>query len=249
MLILIPTLNVFLVKMITDHDLSILALVPARGGSKGIVNKNLRHLNGIPLLAHSIKYGLDDPLIKSVYVSTDSEDIASVAKDYGAEVPFLRPDNISGDLCRDDSFINHFVQYLLSNSIQCDYIALLRPTSPIRPPGMISDSLSLARQHHASCVRAITDAQSNPFKCWYESKPGLPVLSPISNYQFEPFNTPRQELPRYFWQTGQLDLINVESFISSNSITGDNVVGLYVRSDKAFDIDSLDDLRSAEASL
>ena len=232
--------------MSNDQDSVIIALIPARGGSKGIPSKNLRLLNGVPLIGHSIQYAFSESIVDSVYVSTDSPEIANVARQFDAEVPFLRPDNISGDLCRDDSFVNHFIEYLISNSIKCDYLALLRPTSPIRPVGMISESLRLAKQHNASCVRAITHASINPFKCWYESKPGLPFLSPISSYSHEDFNAPRQELPNYYWQTGQLDLINVQSFLSTKSITGENVVGLLVNGDQALDIDTLDDLRSAQ---
>jgi CMP-N,N'-diacetyllegionaminic acid synthase len=228
------------------QQLVVLGLVPARGGSKGLANKNLRMLNGIPLLAHSINYALDDPLIQKVYVSTDSIDIANTAREFNAEVPFLRPPQISGDLCRDESFVVHFIRYLKDHSIKCDYIALLRPTSPIRPVGMISEALSLAQKHDATCVRAMTEASCNPFKCWYENNPGQPVLSPISSYEHEAYNSPRQQLPRYYWQTGQLDLIDVKSFTSSNSITGDRVVGLFVDSKYAFDVDSLEDLRSAE---
>jgi len=227
----------------------ILALVPARGGSKGIANKNLQMLNGIPLVAHSIQYALNDLLIQKVYVSTDSIEIANTARDFNADVPFLRPSHISGDLCRDETFVEHFILYLVDHSIRCDYIALLRPTSPVRPDGMIYEALSLAQKHNATCVRAITEATCNPFKCWYEVNAGQPVLSPISNYGHEAYNSPRQELPRYYWQTGQLDLIDVKSFMSSKSITGDRVVGLFVDSEYAFDIDSLDDLRSAEKAL
>ena len=228
------------------QDPVILGLVPARGGSKGIANKNIRLLNGLPLLVHSINYALNDPLIDDVYVTTDSVEIADIAKQHNALVPFLRPAIISSDLCRDDAFISHFIQYLLQNSIKCDYIALLRPTSPIRPPGMISESLQLAKAYDASCVRAITNASCNPFKCWYEATTGEPKLLPISDYNHEVYNAPRQELPRYYWQTGHLDFINVQSFIANNSITGDNVVGLFVDDQYSVDIDTLADFASAE---
>ncbi len=226
----------------------VFGLVPARAGSKGIANKNLRTLNCSPLLSHSITYALNDPIVNKVFVSTDCEEIAKVSADFGADVPFLRPAEISGDLCRDESFVAHFLEYLNSSLIDCDYIALLRPTSPIRPVGIITQALELAKKHKASCVRAVTDASCNPFKCWFEEKSDSPILSPVSSYLHEPYNAPRQVLPRYYWQTGQLDLIHVESFNETKSITGNKIVGLFVDGDYAFDIDSLDDFKSVEGA-
>ena len=114
---------------------------------------------------------------------------------------------------------------------------------------MISESLQLAKAYDASCVRAITNASCNPFKCWYEATTGEPKLLPISDYNHEVYNAPRQELPRYYWQTGHLDFINVQSFIANNSITGDNVVGLFVDDQYSVDIDTLADFASAEYFL
>ena len=238
-----------LVYLVNGLKPRIFALIPARSGSKGIINKNLALVNNFPLIYYSIKFALNDPSIENTFVTTDSSEIADVANSYGAKAPFLRPANISGDLSRDDEFIHHFVDFLSFSDDMCDYIALLRPTSPYRPQDLINNAIQLAVEHNASCVRAMTTPPFNPFKCWYLSQNDIPVVSPVSYLPNEPYNSARQELPLYFWQTGHIDLISVSDFIRTGSITGDRVVCLPVDYHYAIDIDTEDDLSKAEHFL
>lgn len=219
----------------------VFGLIPARSGSKGIPKKNIAYFRGHPLIYHSIKYSLDDPYTDRTFVTTDSPEIADISRSYGAEVPFLRPSSISGDYSRDDQFVHHFLDFLGSSGLSCDFIALLRPSSPIRPISLVNEAVNLAVSHGASCVRAVTDAKTNPFKCWYVESDSA-VLKPVSSLPGEPYNSPRQLLPKYFWQTGQLDLISISSFRSTLSITGENVIGMYVDPSSALDIDLAKDL-------
>ncbi len=201
-----------------------------------------------PLIQYTIDFSLGCELITKTIVTTDSIEIAEISKALGAEVPFLRPLEISDDLSRDNTFIDHYLrsQYFNSRPLP-DYLALLRPTSPIRPKKLIDQALKIAIESKASCVRAVIKPSVNPFKCWYQelnnNKLDQNLLKPISHYSNEPFNSPRQELPNYFWQTGHLDLINVKGFLSSNSITGGRVAALLLPDDfPIVDIDTEDDI-------
>ena len=121
-----------------DIKKNIIAIIPARGGSKGIPNKNIINCMGKPLIAHSIEYAQESNLISSVYVSTNDDKIATVAKEYNAEI-IKRPDSISGDTATTESAIEH----LLNNIPKPDIIALLQATSPLRPSGTLDKSINM----------------------------------------------------------------------------------------------------------
>ena len=117
---------------------NIIALIPARSGSKGIPKKNIIHFKGIPLLAHSIIYAQKSVLIKDIIVSTDSEEFAIISNKFGGRTPFIRPKHLSGDTVEDYPVVNHAVNFLENEKKEkIDFIALLRPTSPLRPQNLI----------------------------------------------------------------------------------------------------------------
>ena len=117
---------------------NIVALIPARFGSKGIPKKNILEFRGKPLLAHSIIYAKNSSIVNDVIVSTDSEEFASISNRFGARTPFIRPSFLSGDTVEDYPVVNHAVNFLENESkINIDFIALLRPTSHLRPSNLI----------------------------------------------------------------------------------------------------------------
>src|SRR5690606_27318064 len=149
-----------------NHMPEILALIPARGGSKGIPRKNIRSFAGYPLIAWSIAAAKESSHITRIIVSTDDEKIASVAKECGAEAPFLRPAEISQDNTTDLPVFEHALKWLEDvEGYRPDVVIQLRPTSPLRPKGMIDSAIRILQDHKdADCVRGVVAAGQNPFK-------------------------------------------------------------------------------------
>ena len=125
--------------------MKVVVIIPARSGSKSLPKKNILPLNGKPLLCYSVSYALKSDLVNKVIVSTDSEEFAEIAKNCGADVPFLRPAKISMDNTRDYPFMRHALDYLDSVGDVYDIYILLRPTSPLRKKGLIEKSLNLIK--------------------------------------------------------------------------------------------------------
>lgn len=215
----------------------VIALLPARGGSKSIPRKNLKPLAGYPLLAYSIAAGLQAASVDRVIVSTDDAEIAKLASQWGAEVPFLRPAHLAQDDTPDFPVIEHAVRWLQEReNDHPDIIVQLRPTSPLRPPDCVDDGVArLLAQPAADSLRAVKPAGENPYKMWRIAAGRLVPL--LETSLPEAYNMPRQKLPQTYWQTGHLDVIRVSSMLQKNSLTGDHVLPLFVDARYAVDID------------
>ena len=222
----------------------VLAIIPARGGSKGTPQKNIRPFIGHPLIAYSITAALFCRYASRVVVSTDSREIAEIAKRYGAEVPFLRSPELAIDTSRDIEFCQHVLKHI-DGAERYGYIVILRPTSPIRPYGFIDAGiLKLMDAPDADSLRTVTDAPATPYKMWHRRGGRLtPVLSDPDIP--EAYNAPRQELPQVYWQTGHLDVIRRET-IEKGSITGGYVLPQYIAPKYCVDIDTPEDFEKAE---
>src|SRR5512136_441882 len=188
----------------------VLAIIPARGGSKGIPRKNIRPFAGYPLIAYSIAAGLQARMVTRVIVTTDDEEIAGVARSYGAEVPFLRPAELAQDGTLDLPVFQHALEWLDQHEdYHPDVVVHLRPTPPIRPPDLVDRSVSLLLAHpEADSVRGITPAHQNPFKMWLMDGEDQPIrpLTTVAGID-EPYNSPRQILPTAYTHTGLIDTI------------------------------------------
>ncbi len=228
----------------------ILALIPARGGSKGIPRKNMRNFAGYPLIAWSIAAAKQSELVTRVIVSTDDEEIASVAREYGAETPFLRPSELAQDKTTDLPVFEHAIHWLEENqAYRPGILVQLRPTSPIRPKGMLDHAIRILLEHSdADCVRGVVPAGQTPFKMWRfdgEDKPMKPLLE-VDGIG-EPYNAPRQILPPVYWQTGHIDAIRVSTIKQKKSLTGDVIYPLVIDPRYTVDIDNLSDWAKYEA--
>lgn len=228
--------------------MEVLGIIPARGGSKGLPNKNILPLSGHPLIAYSIKAAIDSNLITKIVVSTDSETIAEIAKSYGAEVPFLRPAALAADLSRDLEVFQHALHWLDQNQgYRPDLVVQLRPTSPIRPTKLIDEAIQKLWKSDADSLRVVTSSPVTPFKMWLaddENEIMRPLLT-IKDIP-EPFNEPRQNLPQTFWQIGTLDVIRPEVILEKNSMSGMRILPIIVGNELAVDIDDLQSFRKAE---
>ena len=221
--------------------MEVLAIIPARGGSKGLPNKNILHLINHPLIAYSIKAALDSSLITRTIVSTDSDEIAEVARNYGAEVPFIRPEEFAQDLSTDLDVFTHALKWLEENeNYKPDFIVQLRPTSPIRKASLIDECILKLVNSNADSLRIVTPSPISPYKMWKiedQSKPLIPLLT-IEGVN-EPYNEPRQRLPKTYWQIGTLDVIKAETLLSKKSMSGSNILPHIVSNVWAIDIDEI----------
>lgn len=217
----------------------IYSLIPARGGSKGVPHKNIRLLCGKPLITHSIEISLKSPSIQRTFVSTDSKKIAEVARNAGAEVPFLRPANLAQDDTRDLPVFLHFLGWLEQNHILLpDAVFQFRPTSPARKIEKIEEAVELLKKHpEADSVRGVTEPAQNPYKMWTIDENGfMRALLNIPGVP-EPFNEPRQSLPEVYWQVGYLDLIRTRTILEKKSLTGTRILPLKIEGRDSIDID------------
>ena len=231
---------------------NILAIIPARGGSKGIPRKNIRSFAGYPLIAWSIAAAKQSELVTRIIVSTDDEEIAAVAREWGAETPFFRPAELAQDKTTDLPVFEHAIKWLEEvEGYRPDAVVQLRPTSPIRPPKMVDDAIRILLNHEdADCVRGVVPAGQNPFKMWRfngEDKP-LAQLLEVEGIA-EPYNAPRQILPPVYWQTGHIDAIRTTTIVDKKSLTGDVIYPLVIDPKYTVDIDTLPDWAKYEAVI
>jgi N-acylneuraminate cytidylyltransferase len=228
----------------------ILAIIPARGGSKGIPRKNIRSFAGYPLIAWSIAAAKGSQFVTRVIVSTDDEEIAAVARECGAETPFLRPAEFAQDNSTDLPLFAHALEWLEKNEgYRPEIVIQLRPTSPIRPKTMVDDAVRILLEHgDADCVRGVVPAGQNPFKMWRFDSSDQP-MTPLLKVDgiAEPYNAPRQILPPVYWQTGHIDAIRVSTIRNKKSLTGDVIYPLMIDPRYTVDIDNLSDWAKYEA--
>ena len=230
----------------------VLALIPARGGSKGIPRKNIRLFAGYPLIAYSIAAGLQAETVTRVVVTTDDEEIAEVARSSGAETPFLRPAELGGDRTLDLPVFQHALNWLAENEgYHPDIVVHLRPTTPVRPPDLVDRAVHMLLDHpEADSVRGLTPAHQNPFKMWLmdgEDKPIRP-LTTIPGID-EPYNAPRQVLPTAYAHTGLIDVIRPRTILELNSMSGKIILPVLFDPAYSTDLDTPDDWRRAEERL
>lgn len=226
----------------------VLAVVPARGGSKGIPRKNIRNFAGHPLIAYSIEAGLQAETVTRTIVTTDDEEIAETARRYGADAPFLRPDEFAQDETLDLPVFQHALAWLAEHENYCpDIVVQLRPTSPVRSPSLVDESVRLLMANpEADSVRGVVPAGQNPHKMW-RIDPQNGRMKPLLTVEGidEPYNAPRQALPPVYWQTGHIDAIRPRVF-AQGSMSGKVILPVLVDPRYTVDIDSPKDWARSE---
>jgi N-acylneuraminate cytidylyltransferase len=226
----------------------VLALIPARGGSKGIPRKNIRPFAGYPLIAYSIAAALQAETVTRLIVSTEDQEIAEVARHFGADTPFLRPEELATDRSTDLPVFQHALTWLARHEdYHPEVILHLHATSPVRPPGLLDQAVHLLRDlPEAECVRSVVSPGQNPYKMW-QIDPGSGHLLPLLNVQgiAEPYNTPRQWLPAVYLQTGHVNAIRPAT-IMAGSMSGQAILPIIVDSAYEVDLDTLADWERGE---
>jgi CMP-N,N'-diacetyllegionaminic acid synthase len=219
---------------------NVVALIPARSGSKGVPNKNIKLLAGYPLIAYSIKAALKSKLIDRVIVSTDSEEYASIAREYGAEVPFLRPSELSGDKATDAQFFKHAVDWFKENEeVVPEYFAHIRPTTPLRNPQIIDEVLNSFMGSNFTALRSVHKMSESSYKSFEIENDKLKCLCG-GGFDIESANLDRQAYPSTYDANGYIDVVRSEMVIQENLIHGDRVQA-YV-TDVSYEIDELSDI-------
>lgn len=228
----------------------VLAIIPARGGSKSIPEKNIYPIMGKPLLAYTIEAAKKSKLINRVIVSTDNDRIAKIAKKYGAEVPFMRPAELAEDNTPDLPVFQHALKWLEENeNYKPDVVVHLWATSPFRKDGDIDKAIKLLTKNpDADCVRSITTPSQVPFKMWRKDKGKF--LKPIMKKEYsefyeketEPHTLPRQILPETFVQTGYLSVLKYSTVMKKNSMTGKKILPFFHDPALYTELDSRKDL-------
>lgn len=226
----------------------ILALIPARSGSKSVKHKNIRPVNGRPMMAYSIEHAKQSAYINRIVVSTDSEEYAKLARQYGAQTPFLRPEELAQDHSLDLEVFEHALRYLQEKEHYIpDVVVQLRPTYPIRNVQDIDNMIEmLLKDPSLDSVRSIGPAKEVAHKMWYrDDETG--VIRPILTDITEAYNMPRQQLPKIYYQNACIDVMRPATILEKHSMTGERVAG-YVMEDN-FDIDTEAELQRAEEVL
>lgn len=234
--------------MSIQSKVEVLAVTPARSGSKSVRDKNIRLLAGKPLLAHSIEHALASGKITRTIVSTDSARYAEIARSLGAEVPFLRPKCISGDDSTDLETFTHALRWLDElEDYRPDLVVHLRPTHPVRRVRDIDRMIQMLMDHpEADSIRSVAPAPETPFKMWFLDEHGY-LQSVTQSAIHDPWNEPRQRLPEAYLQNASIDVTRASTILEKRSMTGDRILG-YVM-DYSFDIDTEEQLREAEQFL
>lgn len=223
--------------------MNVLAIIPARSGSKSVADKNIRLINGKPLLAYSIDHAKASKYINRIILSTDSEKYAKIGESYGAEIPFIRPSEFATDTALDIDVFKHALTFLWENEEYCpDIVVQLRPTYPIRCPKDIDNMIEMLMNNPmADSVRCIAPSKEIAYKMWRKADDGRiePLLCDIR----EAYNMPRQALPKIYYQNACIDVIRASVITEKNSMSGSHILGYEMSHN--FDIDTEKDFNDA----
>jgi CMP-N-acetylneuraminic acid synthetase len=227
--------------------MNILAIIPARSGSKSIPHKNIRLINGKPMLSYSIEHAKKSKYINRIILSTDSEEYAVIGKECGAEVPFLRPAEYATDTALDIDVFYHCLNFLReTEGYRTDIVVQLRPTYPIRDIADLDFMIDiLLKDNTFDSVRSIAPAKEIPYKMWHRKEDGS--ITPIMTEIDECYNMPRQQLPKVYYQNACIDVVRGCIILDQHSMSGKNIYGYVMK--KNFDIDTEEEFQAAEEFL
>lgn len=227
----------------------ILALIPARGGSKGIPRKNLLPIGGKPLVAHSIGHALASRNITRTIVSTDDEEIGAVARNFGAEVPFVRPDEFARDDSTDLEVFRHALEWLRDcEGYRPELVVHLRPTGPVRRVALVDEAIEkmLARPD-ADSLRSVSRPRQTPYKMWHIEDGMLEPLLRLEG-RAEAHSVSRQSLPEVWWQNGYVDIVRPGVVLDLGLMAGTRIIPFVVR-EPIYELDYPESIPDIEVAL
>lgn len=231
----------------TMEKIRSVAFIPARSGSKRIPNKNIKLLGGHPLLAYSISAALNSGIFDSVICATDSKNYASVARHYGAEVPFLRPASISGDDSPDIEWVSWMLKQLSDQGNVFNVFSILRPTSPFRSSLTIQKAWAkFISDFGADSLRAVEKCKEHPGKMWVLREERMLPLLPLLNNGTPWHSSQYAALPEIYTQNASLEIAWSRVALEGNSIAGSSVIPFFSDGLEGFDLNSNEDWWLAE---
>jgi len=221
-----------------------IGIIPARGGSKGLPRKNVRDLNGCPLISYTIKAALGSKYIEKVIVSSDDEKILDVSKEYGADT-VKRPGKLATDTAQPELIIKHVLECERKNDFEYEYVVYLQPTSPLRSSVHIDGAVMKLLDSGASSLISVVEYEYRPYKCFVikddDSLTGL--------YDNETPFMNRQELPKCYLSNGAIYIIETKKFNNNMSFYQKKCTSFIMSEKESIDIDSLEDLQEVEAII
>lgn len=219
---------------------SIVALIPARAGSKGVPHKNIKPLGGRPLIEWSIKACLKSQLIDRVIVSTDSPEYAELAIELGAEAPFLRPSEISADRSTDYDFIVHALDWLAANGGEPQHVVHIRPTTPYRNPALVDEAIKAFRSEpRATALRSVHEMSESAYKTFEIAPAGQLKRLGSDSTSLDAANNARQQFPATYQANGYVDVLSSRFIRTNGLIHGDWVMPFVTPS--VIEVDTIDD--------
>ena len=221
------------------------AIIPARSGSKGLKDKNIKLLNGKPLLVYTIEAAKSSGLFNEIFVSTDSEKYAKIAREWGASVPFLRSDELSTDTASSWDVAKDVIKRYRDTGKEFDTVALLQPTSPLRTAEDIIAGYNKMKEKDANIIVAVCEVDHSPL--WSNILPEDFSLTKFINQDL--VNIPRQSLPSYYRINGALYIVKTEYLMSTDNIYADKSFAVIMSKEHSIDIDDKIDFIIAEALM
>lgn len=229
---------------------SIIALIPARSGSKRVKHKNIIKINGYPLIYYTINEAIKSKVFKKIYVITDSKQYAKIALNFGAEVLSLRPKKISGSNSTDYEWVKWFFDELEKNQIDFDIFSILRPTSPLRKASTIKRALNIFLESKADSLRAVERVKLHPLKMWIKEKNYIVPFKKHRNINSQPPHSVQfASLPEVFIQNASLEIAWKKTVSRYKNISGKNIVPFFTRGLEGFDINYIDDINKLRGIL
>ena len=207
--------------------MKIWSIIPARAGSKRIPKKNIKPLAGEPLMAYTIAVSLKSKYITRTIVSTDSSEIVEISHKYGAEVPFIRPAEISGDLSNDTGFMGHCINWFERNEGEvCDLFVFLRPTTPLRKVATVDRAVELfTYSPERTALRSVHMMEETAYKRLEIGEDNGALVTIFQHdTNIDKGNKPSQLYPKTYQCNGYVDVLRVEYFKQHHCLYGDNVL-------------------------
>jgi len=229
---------------------SSIAFIPARSGSKRIPDKNIKILDGHPLIAYTIQAAISSKVFDSVICVTDSQNYAEIAQYYGAEVPLIRPSEISGDKSPDIEWVLWILEELKLQNKNFDIFSILRPTSPFRLPETIRRARDLfVNDKNADSLRAVRKCKEHPGKMWVLNDDRMLPLLPFNNGATPWHSSQYANLPEIYIQDASLEMAWTQKIYSSKSIAGNSIIPFVSQNFEGFDINNLEDWLLAQLHI
>lgn len=225
--------------------MKVVAVIPARSGSKGIPNKNLVELGGKPLISWSIEAAIKSKCIDKIIVTSDGDDILEVASQYDEVVLVRRPEELAQDNTPTAPVIVHALNELTIDQKSYDYLILLQPTSPLRTAVDIDGAFESIVKSEANSLISVVEPSHHPLKCFKANDDGF-IEGLINNEH--PF-MPRQELPKVFQPNGAIYIISIEAFLQSESFFTDKTKAYIMPANKSIDVDTMEDIQQIEQQI